>query len=94
MVSPTHWKCSIISNITLHITLFAENNFQILYYCELQNKAKQSKQMSVLDQETVALKVQQWIKKKESPTANYLFRTFNTKTKVNLTQTYQNKVAI
>jgi len=52
-------------------------------------------QLSVLDQETVALKVEQWIKKKkESPAANYLFRTFNTKTKVDLTRTYQSKVAI
>ena len=51
------------------------------YYPELQdirnhiNKAKRSIQLSVLDQENVALKVEQW--KKESPTANYLFRPFN-----------------
>ena len=51
------------------------------YYPELQdirnhiNKAKRGIQLSVLDQENVALKVEQW--KKESPTANYLFRPFN-----------------
>ena len=51
------------------------------YHSELQdirnhiNKAKRSIQLSVLDQENVAMKVEQW--KQESTTANYFFRPFH-----------------
>ena len=51
------------------------------YYPELQdihnhvNKAKRSIQLSLLDQENVALRIEQW--KKESPAAKYAFRPFH-----------------
>ena len=51
------------------------------YYPEIQdirnhmNKAKRSIQLSVLDQENAALKIEQW--RKESPTGRYMFRPFS-----------------
>ena len=71
----------------MFVTLCVVNNRRMFsikhnnYYPELQdirnhiNKAERIIQLSVLDQENVALKVEQW--KKELPIANYLFRLFN-----------------